>query len=293
MAKAQAEVAHGWMVSHIHTRTYLPKRLAGVRRRSGVHRRWAVFFGRPISFGVARTLYDMGRFPDRRTAARGLEGISSMELDARCETRHEPDRGESPASALFRQRGEELFGRIVPAGRPARAPVRPAADKASARQLRRCDPDLVPMRASAPPVVKDTLLVDPDIPDIRGVGAVEAALRLVADVEVCTDFRNARARLLHKPPDLLITNLRLGAYNGLHLVHLAAATRTRCIVFSTHDDLGLAREVQAAGAFFELPVRLPQVLESYVNATLPHHDRRNITMLGQLPCRGGRRCTDR
>ena len=84
-------------------------------------------------------------------------------------------------------------------------------------------------------------------------------------------------------PTCSITNLRLEAYNGLHLVHLAAATRTRCIVFSTHDDLGLARDAQAAGAFFELPARLPQVLESYVNATLPHHDRRDIRMLGQLP----------
>jgi CheY-like chemotaxis protein len=220
-----------------------------------------------------------------------------MELDARwhldllasIETLG-PDRGQRPASALFRRRGEELFERVVPAGRPARARVRQAAGKAAARQLRRSDLDLVPMRASAPPGVKDTLLVDTDI---RGVGAVEAALRLVADVQVCTDFRNARARLLHQPPDLLITNLRLEAYNGLHLVHLAAATRTRCIVFSTRDDLGLAREVQEAGAFFELAGRLPQVLESYVTATLPHHDRRNITMLSQLPFRGGRRCTDR
>lgn len=146
------------------------------------------------------------------------------------------------------------------------------------------------MRPSAPPGVKETLLVDPDI---RGVGAIQAALRLVADVEVCTNFRTARARLFDQPPDLLITNLRLEAYNGLHLVHLAAATRTRCIVYSTHEDLGLAREVQAAGAFFERPARLPQVLESYVNATLPHHDRRDITSLGQLPLRGGRRCTDR
>jgi hypothetical protein len=180
----------------------------------------------------------------------------------------------------------------IPAGRPAGAPVWRAAGKAAARQIRPADPDLAPMRASAPPGVKETLLVDPDIKG-RGLGAVEAALRLVADVDVCTDFQNARTRLLRQPPDLLITNLRLEAYNGLHLVLLAAATRTRCIVFSTPDDLGLAHEVQALGAFFELSVRLPEVLESYVNATLPHHDRRDISMLGRMPLRGGRRCTDR
>src|SRR6188472_4321079 len=182
----------------------------------------------------------------------------------------------------------ELFGLVVPPGRPASAELRRTAGRAAARQFRHYD-DPVPTRASAPPGLKETLLVDPDM---RGARAVEAALRLVADVEVCTNFRTARARLLHQPPDLLITNLRLEAYNGLHLVYLAAATRTRCIVFSTHDDLALAREVQAAGAFFELTARLPHVLESYVNATLPHRDRRDAKMLGRLPFRGGQRCTD-
>lgn len=213
-----------------------------------------------------------------------------LDLLASIGAHYEPDGGPSPSGSLFRRGDEGTFGRIVPADRVARARVRRAAGKGAVRQLRR-NPDRVPVRASAPPGAKETLLVDPDI---RGVGAVEAALRLVADVDVCTNFQNARARLLQQPPDLLITNLRLEAHNGLHLVHLAAATRTRCIVFSTHDDLGLAREVQAAGAFFELPVRLPQVLGSYVNATLPQRDRRDIRMLGQLlPLGGGRRCTDR
>ena len=217
-----------------------------------------------------------------------------FDLLASIDTVPAPDRAQSPASAGFRRRDveidDELFGRIVQAGAPARARVRWDAGEAAVRQLRRGDPNLVPMRASAPPGVKEILLVDPDV---RGVGATAAALRSVADVEVCSNFQNARARLRRQPPDLLITNLRLEAYNGLHLVYLATAARTRCIVFSTDDDLGLAREVQAAGAFFELPVRLPQVLESYVNATLPHRDRRDITRLARLPLRGGRRCTDR
>ena len=217
-----------------------------------------------------------------------------LDLLASIETLHAPDRGQSPASAGFRRRDveldEELFRRIVQAGPAARARVRPAASEAAARQVRRWEADPAPVRASAPPGAKEILLVDPDV---RGVGAAAAALRPVADVEVCSSFLNARARLLRQPPDLLITNLRLEAYNGLHLVHLAAATRTRCIVFSTDDHHGLAREVQAAGAFFELAVRLPQVLESYVNATLPHRDRRDVTRLGQLPLRGGKRCTDR
>lgn len=176
---------------------------------------------------------------------------------------------------------------LPPASIEARPLWRVRGD-ASARPVGRRDPDPAPMRASTPPSGKRVLLVDTDV---TAVATVEAALRLVAHVEVCTDFRNARAQLLQQLPDLLITNLRLEAYNGLHLVLLAAATRTRCIVFSTHDDIGLARDVRAAGAFFELPVRLPLVLKSYLNATLPLYDRRDIAKLGQ-PFRGGRRCTD-
>jgi len=203
-------------------------------------------------------------------------------LAASVDTRRESDRTPGPAGAGFQWRD---FGRVIPAGRP----VWQAGGGATARQLWNHDPDPAPARASADPGVKEILLVDPEI---GGVGAVEAVLQLAGDVQICTNFQSARARLLQRPPDLLVTNLRLEAYNGLHLVLLAARTRTRCIVFSTHDDIGLAREVQAAGAFFELSDRLPQVLESYVNATLPQHDRRDIAKVGQ-PLRGGRRCTDR
>jgi hypothetical protein len=200
-----------------------------------------------------------------------------MELDAR---RHL----DLPAGSMDTRRDQEFFGRIVPSGRPA---GRTGSDAAS-RLLWPRDPRPAPMRASAPPAVKTALLVDTDVP---GVAAVGAALQLVAHVEVCTDFVTARARLLQDPPDLLITNLRLKAYNGLHLVLLAGATHTRCIVFATQRDIGMARAVQAAGAFFELPARLPQVLESYVNATLPQHDRRDIAKMGQT-LQYGRRCTD-
>ena len=182
-------------------------------------------------------------------------------------------------------RDEGRFERMVPAARPAWQAGRHVA----ASHVLRRDPEPGPTRARAPLALKRALLVDTDM---TGVAAVEAALRLVAHVEVCTDFRTARARLLQHPPDLLITNLRLEAYNGLHLVLLAATTRTRCIVFSSHQDIGMARQIQAAGAFFEFPLRLPQVIESYVSASLPQRDRRDIAKLEQgLP--GGRRCTDR
>ena len=130
-------------------------------------------------------------------------------------------------------------------------------------------------------------------PDANGLFAAKKALWNLADVEACSDFQAARASLVARQPDLLVTNLRLHAYNGLHLVHLAP-DRTRCIVYSEGDDLGLAREVQAAGAFYERSWRLPRALAAYAQAVLPPRDRREPTALDRrLEFRGGRRCTDR
>jgi len=200
------------------------------------------------------------------------------------------DRAQSPASPPFERREVDAIEPGATAGRTARVRVRLVASQVAARQFQHDHADLAPKVARVARNAKEILLVDPDP---KGLLAVQVALRLVAAVTICTDFRDARSRLLNQPPDLLITNLRLKAYNGLHLVHLTAGTRSRCIVYSTHDDLMLAREAQAAGAFFEHPLRLPLVLHSYVNATLPHHDRRDLTMLDRrMAFRGGRRCSD-
>ena len=196
-----------------------------------------------------------------------------------------------PASAFIEGRAEvDALEPGASADRRTRVQVRLIASQVVASGLQHQLSDLAPTPPTVVREAKEILLVDPDP---EGLRPVQAALRLVADVQVCSDFREARARLLNQPPDLLITNLRLRAYNGLHLVHLAAGTETRCIVYSTYDDLVLAREIQAAGAFFEHPFRLPLVLQSYVNATLPRQDRRNLTALNRRRAfRGGRRCSD-
>jgi PleD family two-component response regulator len=144
-------------------------------------------------------------------------------------------------------------------------------------------------RSSAVPTVKDILVVDPNIGYLSDA---ERVLRLLGEVEVCADFTSARSRLVNRPPDLLITNLRLHEYNGLHLVHLATP-KTRCVVYSNFDDPVLAREVQEAGAFYERPVRLARALSGYVNGVLPTHDRRSASYVDRrrLP-RGGRRSAD-
>jgi CheY-like chemotaxis protein len=205
------------------------------------------------------------------------------------------ERAQNRIGAMFENRAEMELDVVEPAASANRI-IGLRAGFRSARQAALREPahrhgDLASSRQGRTArAAKGILLVEPDA---NGARAAQTALRFVADVETCTDFRAARARLLNQPPDLLITNLRLRAYNGLHLVHLAAGTSTRCIVYSTYDDPVLAREVQATGAFFEHSSRLPLVLHSYVNATLPRCDRRNLTTLDRrLAFRGGRRSSD-
>jgi len=174
--------------------------------------------------------------------------------------------------------------------RPIHPPVRRFVAPIGMKEIRQ-DADLATPPALLARDVKDILVVDPDVEYLR---AAQTALRFLAEVEVFSKFAAARARLLSsEPPDLLVTNLRLQAYNGLHLVHMATA-QTRCVVYSTHDDLVLAREVQAAGAFYERSNRVSRALAAYVHASLPPHDRRSVTALDrrEIP-RGGRRATDR
>jgi len=189
---------------------------------------------------------------------------------------------------------------VVLIGNRQRARDRARAMRASARRfvtpmgMKEIDPHDADLAAPPPALarqVKEILIVDPDVEYLRGA---QNALRFMADVEVSSRFAAARARLMSpRPPDLLVTNLRLQAYNGLHLVHMSDE-RTRCIVYSKYDDLVLAREVQAAGAFYERSTQLSRTLAAYVRATLPPRDRRNLTAVDrrEIP-RGGRRCTDR
>jgi DNA-binding NtrC family response regulator len=138
--------------------------------------------------------------------------------------------------------------------------------------------------------LRDVLIVDPDP---WALLAAQKALQSVAEVETCSEFRVARARVATRPPDLLVTNLRLEKFNGLHLVYLAAGTSTRCIVYATHHDVVLAHEALAAGAFYERADRLPRVLASYVQTMLPARDRRSLSVFDRRSvARGGRRCLD-
>ena len=124
---------------------------------------------------------------------------------------------------------------------------------------------------------------------------LEAVVAWIAQVESHHCFATARARICRAPFDLLLTNVRLGAYNGLHLVSLGSSGHcVPCsIVYSDEPNPGLAREVQRAGAFYELSIRLPVTLPGYVFGTLPDHDRRDPVLSDRRKrFRGGRRGWD-
>jgi hypothetical protein len=110
------------------------------------------------------------------------------------------------------------------------------------------------------------LIVDPNLPAATALARIvepETGLRTGPEVVLCSDFSTARARLRAAPPELLITALRLREYNGLNLVYLAAGAGlpTRSIVYTEANDAGMAREIRAAGAFYEVRPRLPKVLK--------------------------------
>jgi hypothetical protein len=131
--------------------------------------------------------------------------------------------------------------------------------------------------------------------DGTALAIMRSAASLIADIDACPDFVAARARAVSGEFDFLITNLRLEAYNGLHLVYLALSARstTRSIVYTEKRELQLAREVQEAGAFYELRDRVPYVLHGYLRGALPPVDRRNPAFGDRRGAfRGGRRSSD-
>ncbi|HEY7290947.1 MAG TPA: hypothetical protein VH583_14005 [Vicinamibacterales bacterium] len=136
------------------------------------------------------------------------------------------------------------------------------------------------------------LLVEPEATTCRDI---QHACADLARVVVARSFHDARAHLGDWRPDALVTNMRLGDYNGLHLVLLArcADQRMRCVVYSDRPDTYLVREAQSVGAFFERTERLIHALPAYCRAALPPKDRRAPDGRDRRAVfRGGRRSAD-
>jgi two-component system response regulator YesN len=96
--------------------------------------------------------------------------------------------------------------------------------------------------------VPSLLLVDDDI------SLLGALSRFLSDhgfeVVPCSTFEDAKREIANVRPDIVVTDVRLGAFNGLQLALLARDVRSdvRIVVFSGFDDPVLKEEARRIGA---------------------------------------------
>jgi DNA-binding NtrC family response regulator len=132
-------------------------------------------------------------------------------------------------------------------------------------------------------------------PDPAALSFLLQAIGFSAEAQGCSTFAAARTQLVSDSYERIVTNLRLEAYNGLHLVYIARARamETQCIVYTDHLELTLAQDVQRSGAFYECRERLQQGIRAYIESDLPERDRRNPFLASRRTIfRGGRRYSD-
>lgn len=88
-------------------------------------------------------------------------------------------------------------------------------------------------------------------------------------VDICTDFQAARTKLATEVYDLIVTEHRLGQYNGLHLAYLAkdAQPNARTLIFSPTFDPITAREARAAAAVYDSAERIVRTAQSCLGAS--------------------------
>jgi DNA-binding NtrC family response regulator len=146
-----------------------------------------------------------------------------------------------------------------------------------------------PLPAQQP---SSALVVDPDPIFVSQLAPIitSSSYRCIA----VTEFAAARLELYMRSPDVLLANLRLGAFNGIHLAYLAKINRpaTRVMVYGENDRM-LASEIQKAGAFYERVEFVPYALTSFLMGILPARDRRDVIANDRRQVfRGGRRTTD-
>jgi DNA-binding NtrC family response regulator len=94
------------------------------------------------------------------------------------------------------------------------------------------------------------LIVDDDVSLLDAMQrALRDSLRLVA---ACDSFEKARQMLKDQPFDALLTDVRLGAFNGLQLAVMARDMYPdmRLIVFSGFDDPVLRADAEQIGAAY-------------------------------------------
>jgi FixJ family two-component response regulator len=112
------------------------------------------------------------------------------------------------------------------------------------------------------------VLVDDD----PAVSAAFQAMLASHGIAVITfpSFETAKQYLEQNPPEVLITDVRLGAFNGLQLAILVKSRRpdARVLVISGFDDAVLRTEAQRCGAVFRVkPISGQDLVEFIQNRT--------------------------
>lgn len=109
------------------------------------------------------------------------------------------------------------------------------------------------------------LLVDGDRETLETLGRWLASERY--HVFTAPDIAAAHHVLEHTPPDLLITDVRLDGYNGLHLIAMAR-TPIPAIVMTGVDDAGIEADARRLGAEFLVKPVAHHVLRAAIRSKL-------------------------
>jgi DNA-binding response OmpR family regulator len=81
-------------------------------------------------------------------------------------------------------------------------------------------------------------------------------------VQKATSFEEGKRLLTEEPPEVLVTDIRLGRYNGLQLAVIRPAG-TALVVISGHPDSTLEAETRRLGGRFIMkPVGAPALLDA-------------------------------
>ena len=132
----------------------------------------------------------------------------------------------------------------------------------------------------------------------EGVARTFAAPLAEADCDVVAarDFPSARAALAQRPT-LLITDLKLGAYNGLHLAIRAGMVGTAAVVIGHADPVLQADADRHNAIYLTVPLDMPRVfadLRKLLEATVQSRrsERRQVTGLEAVIDRSPARVVD-
>lgn len=130
------------------------------------------------------------------------------------------------------------------------------------RNTANCQMDTMTAQA-APSTYRSVLLVDDDL---GLLDALEGAFKEAGDLKIVAlaKFEDAKRILRTEPFDVLVTDVRLGAFNGLQLASLARDFNPaiNLIVFSGFDDPVLRQEAKRLGGVYLIkPVMSSHLLQ--------------------------------